>query len=232
MVDLNAGSLAGAGLVAAVLFGFTGSAHCAAMCGPLVGLYSRELKDQPKWLIHRQHLLYNFGRALMYANIGVLLGETGHLVGLVPYLSGLLGILLGSLIVTLGAAFSGPGRVSDTINQAFALVIRRLGLGWEWYSGLARSFGIMGLGTIHAFLPCPLLYVMYMTAVATQSPIHGGLFLFAFGIGTIPTMWAVGAFAWRLSFPQRVGLRRLFGVVVVGWGAFLVVHGVHALMGM
>ncbi len=230
MVDMGSGPLAGAGFVAALLFGFTGSGHCAAMCGPLTGLYSRELKDQPTWFVHRQHLLYNLGRALMYANVGVLLGEVGHLVGLLPYFSGPLAITLGLLTVALGLTFTGPGKLSSAINDAFARVVRRLGLGWTWYRRFARSFGIMGLGTIHAFLPCPLLYVMYMAAMASQNPVRASLLLFVFGIGTIPAMWTVGALAGHLTFPQRVGLQRVFGVAVAGWGGFLVIHGVHELV--
>ncbi len=232
MVELGRHALAGAGLVAAVLFGVTGSAHCAAMCGPLVGLYSRELRGEPKWLIHRQHLLYNLGRILMYANVGVVLGEAGHVIGLLPYFSGLLAIVIGLLTVVLSIAFTGPRRASDVINNGLASVIHGFGIGRSWYGRSARSFGVMGLGTLHAFLPCPLLYPVYMTAVALQNPIHGGLLLLAFGIGTVPTVWTVGAIAGRLSFPERLGLRRVLGVAVAGWGSFLVIRGIQALAGL
>jgi sulfite exporter TauE/SafE len=69
---------------------------------------------------------------------------------------------------------------------------------------------------------------MFTSAVAMQNPVRGGLLLFGFGLGTIPTMWAMGSLAGKLSLFNRLGLQRLYGIAVTAWGGVLLFHGVTA----
>ncbi len=229
MVDESVGSVAQIGFLAAGLFGFLGSTHCAGMCGPLVGLYTKQLQDQPAWRIQRQHLLYNLGRLFMYTNLGILLGGAGLLIGLLPWAGGVLGVLIGLFIAAMGLSLFGAGRAARSINQVMAYLTQSLAVGWSWHGRLARSPRITMLGALHGLLPCPLLYVMFTSAVAMQNPIRGGLLLFGFGLGTIPMMWAMGTLAGKLSLLSRLGLQRVYGIAVTAWGGVLVFHGVQAL---
>jgi uncharacterized protein len=231
MVDASAGNVAGIGLLSASLFGFLGSAHCAGMCGPLVGLYTKQLEGRSVWQIQRQHLLYNLGRLLMYTNLGILLGAAGSLIGLLPWAGGILGILIGFFIAAMGLCLLGVSRAARTFNQAASFLMRKLAAGWNWHGRLARSPGILMLGALHGLLPCPLLYVMFTSAVAMQNPVRGGLFLFGFGVGTIPMMWAMGTLAGKLSLLGRLRLQRVYGIAVTAWGGVLLFHGVMALRG-
>jgi sulfite exporter TauE/SafE len=225
MVDASAASLAQIGFLAAGVFGFIGSLHCAGMCGPLVGLYTKQLRDQPAWRIQRQHLLYNLGRLLMYANLGIVLGEAGFLIGLLPWATGALGILSGLFIAGMGLSLVGAGRATRIIDH----LIQNLSLGWRWHGRLARSSSILVLGALHGLLPCPLLYVMFTSAVAMQDPLRGGVLLFGFGLGTIPMMWAMGALSHRVKVPRRLWFQRWYGIGVMAWGGVLVFHGIQAL---
>ena len=206
-----------------------GSMHCAGMCGPLVGLYANQIKGEPRWLNLRQHFLYNLGRLLMYSNLGVVLGGAGFLVGLLPWSGGILGILIGLFIAAMGLSLLGAGAASRLINQVMAQLTPSLAIGWTWHGHLARSPGITMLGALHGLLPCPLLYVMFTSAVAMQDPLRGGVLLFGFGLGTIPMMWAMGTLASRVTLPIRLGLLRFYGLVVTVWGGVLFFHGVKVL---
>lgn len=206
-----------------------GSMHCAGMCGPLVGLYANQIKGEPRWLNLRQHFLYHLGRLLVYTNLGILLGTLGYLTRLLPWSGAFLGILIGIFIVAVGLSFVGVASASRLLSPLLHRLTERLVIGWSWYKHLARSPAIAFLGGLHGFLPCPLLYVALSSAVATQSPQHGGFLLLGFGLGTTPMMLGVGTLAQRLNAPQKLGLQRLYGTASMVWGAILVYHGLHAL---
>jgi sulfite exporter TauE/SafE len=167
----------------------------------------------------------------MYTNLGVMLGGAGFLLTLLPWSGGLLGILIGLSIAAMGLSLLGAGAPSKVINRILAHLTQSLTIGWSWHGRLAHSPGIMMLGAFHGLLPCPLLYVMFTSAVAMQHPIRGGLLLFGFGLGTIPMMWAMGTLAGKLNWFSRLGLQRVYGIAVTAWGGILFLHGVMALRG-
>jgi sulfite exporter TauE/SafE len=75
------------------------------------------------------------------------------------------------------------------------------------------------LGTLWGWLPCGLVYSVLVAAIATASPIQGGLLMLAFGLGTLPTLLAMGMTAVRLkTFLQNLWFRRLSGFLIVGFG--------------
>lgn len=226
---MDEGHLLYLGFPTAFLFGLMGSIHCAGMCGPLVGLYANQIKGEPRWLNLRQHFLHNLGRLLVYTNLGILLGTLGYLTRLLPWSGAILGALIGIFIVAVGLSFVGLGPATRLLGPALHRLTERLLIGWAWYKHLARSPGIAFLGGLHGLLPCPLLYVALSSAVATQSPQHGGLLLLGFGLGTIPMMWGMGTLVQRLKAPQKLSLQRLYGVVSMAWGGILLYHSLHAL---
>ncbi len=58
-----------------------------------------------------------------------------------------------------------------------------------------------------------------IAALATASPVQGGLLMLMFGLGTLPTLMAMGMAAVRLkAWLQRPWLRRLSGVLVLLFG--------------
>jgi len=64
---------AGFGVATAFLFGLLGSVHCFGMCGPLISLsVGTGTAAGP---LHRQLLLYNLGRVIVYTAWGFCLVE-------------------------------------------------------------------------------------------------------------------------------------------------------------
>ena len=219
----------GFGLAAAFLFGLLGSTHCFGMCGPLVGLYASQLTPGPPPSACRQHLLFNLGRMLAYTNLGIVFGAAGFVLQARPWTAGIVGVIAGLFVLAMGTRFVGAGGVAARLNGLLARPTGVLVGIWRRYVALARSPGIVLLGAIHGLLPCPLLYVMFTSAVALGDPISGGMLLFSFSLGTVPMMWGMGALGQRLGPDRRLRWHRIFGWAVTAWGLVLLVRGLQGL---
>jgi uncharacterized protein len=83
----------------------------------------------------------------------------------------------------------------------------------------------MLLGALWGWIPCGLVYVMLISAVAAGGAVAGGLTMFAFGLGTLPAMFAagIGAGALRrgLAMPR---VRSLIGLAVLMIAVFGMAH--------
>lgn len=216
-------------LAAAFLFGLLGSAHCLGMCGPLVGLYAGQLHHGGGPSAGRQHLLFNLGRMLAYANCGVLFGAAGSVMRLRPWTAGLAGVAGGLFVIAAGTRLYGSRGITARLDRFLTRPAGALMGVWRGYVTLARSPGIVLLGAAHGLLPCPLLYLMFASAVALGDPVRGGLLLLSFSLGTAPMMWGMGAMGERLGPKLRLGWHRIFGWAATAWGLVLVVRGLQEL---
>ena len=60
---------------------------------------------------------------------------------------------------------------------------------------------------------------MLVAAIASGNPWRGGLLMFVFGLGTLPTLLAMGMTAIRLkTWLQNPWMRRFSGLLVLGFG--------------
>lgn len=220
------------GLAVFFLIGLFGGAHCLGMCGPLVTLYSDRMesrasrpgRDVLTWHEVRQHALFNAGRTVSYATIGTAMGALGAFVfGASTVVSasaavrGIVGVTVGVLIVVSGITYlmrgtvveiPGTGRLFRRIHD---VITRRV-------DSLVNGFGIAGLGAVHGFLPCPMLYPAYLYVFARGSPVEGALSLAVLGAGTFPTLMIYGLTVRSLGAARRQALHRVLGVVFVVLG--------------
>jgi sulfite exporter TauE/SafE len=237
-----------ADLVVFLVVGLFAGAHCLGMCGPLVSIYADRVSkhtesrrgDTLTVFAVRQHLLFNVGRAVGYAAVGALFGFLGGTVftsieGVVPVgdvVRGGAGVLVGLVILGSGVSYLFQG-THASIPERVAGVS---GL-FNWVSGhltsridrLAGSPRIVGLGTIHAVLPCPIIYPAYLYAFAIGDPIRGALALGVLGVGTIPTLLAYGTMLGTLSAKRRRSLHRGLGVAFLLLGYIPLSHGLTLL---
>ncbi|MFZ5445504.1 MAG: sulfite exporter TauE/SafE family protein [Myxococcota bacterium] len=193
--------LAWAGAVSALAAGLTGSLHCALMCGPLAcaGLPREGAKTQAA-------IAWHVGRLAAYAVVGLALGLLGRTVSaalLVSVQPVLPWVMAAGLVIT---AFDlarhvrpipGVGNVSKALARAGAK--------------LDPTLRTLLLGAATPFLPCGLLYGLFLSAIATGTPWGGAAVMFAFGLGAVPAIAAVQIGAQRLSISPRAAtwLRRL-----------------------
>jgi len=227
------------GLGVFFLIGLFGGAHCLGMCGPLVTMYSERMesrasrpgRDVLTWHEVRQHAFFNLGRTVSYATIGAAMGALGGFVfGASAVVSasaavrGVVGVAVGAVIVASGVAYFARDTVVE-IPGTGSLFRRVHGVITRRVDRLVNGFGIVGLGAVHGFLPCPMLYPAFLYAFARGSPTEGALSLAVLGAGTFPTLMAYGLTVRSLGAPRRRALHHVLGVVFVALGLITVKMG-------
>lgn len=235
--------LENADLLVLVVVGLFAGAHCLGMCGPLVTTYADRIgaasekrrEDALTGFEVRQHALFNLGRTASYAAIGGLFGLLGaatiassETVGAVGNgVRGAIGILVGLAIIASGSYYlrgktAVPGHGLPVVGSLFRRVSGALS---SRIDRLATSPGIVALGAVHGFMPCPIIYPAYLYAFALGSPTRGALSLAALGVGTVPTLFAYGTILTALEPNTRVRLHRGLGAAFIVLGYIPLSHG-------
>lgn len=207
-------------LISALLVGLLGAGHCVGMCGGIVSAVSLSLPGQrPK--IHYL-LAYNGGRITSYTLAGVLaglIGASSFFLDHVMPVEKLLYALASLMLVVLGLYLAG-------VWQGVLVLERLGGLLWKRIQPLSKPLlplrstpQAFALGMVMGWLPCGLVYSVLVAALATGSALQGGQLMLAFGLGTLPTLLAMGMAAVQLkAFLQRLWVRRVSGLLVLGFG--------------
>ncbi len=207
-------------LISALIVGLLGGGHCVGMCGGIVGAVSLALPGQRSSFGYS--LAYNTGRIVSYVVGGALVGSLGasslFLSHLFP-IEKLLYSLASLMLMALGLYLAG-------VWQGVLVLEKAGGLLWRRVQPLSRKLlplrsvpQAFTLGLVWGWLPCGLVYSVLVAALATGSSLQGGLLMLAFGLGTLPTLMAMGMAAVRLkAFLQHVMVRRVSGFLVLGYG--------------
>lgn len=209
--------------IAAISLGLLGSFHCIGMCGPIaLALPIHRLSPFKKYL---GILLYNTGRIATYTLLGFLfgiLGQSFYLGGFQQILSITIGVLL-LLSVVMGQTnwFKMPslGFVYGFINSVklnLANLFNRNGLHFLFLIGL-----------LNGLLPCGLVYLGIAGAIASGDFFKGAEFMFYFGLGTIPIMYAVAFLGQFISLRHRNIIRQSMPVVVSVMAILLIIRGLN-----
>ena len=205
-------------LWSALIFGVIGSTHCLGMCGPIaLGL---PLSATSKLGRFSGALLYNLGRASTYALMGLVLGLTGEafrITGAQQMLSVIAGLFL---ILSFGlGSFVKPGKgLSGTI---LGFIQRPLGSLLHNPSTAAK----FATGMLNGLLPCGMVYVALAGSLIMMNPLYSSLYMFIFGLGTLPAMMIISLFGSSLSLGFRNNVQRAIPVFAVVIGLALVLRG-------
>ncbi len=194
------------GVVAALLLGALGSAHCFVMCGPLACAASADEPVQLGRAAQRQRrraaLAWHLGRIVGYGVVGALLGTFGRGLSMAMTRSitpALPWVLAGALLVS---ALVPPKVWAQVPVLPGGAQIRRL---WRWLRANVSQVPRAGLlGALTPLLPCGLLYAMFAAAIAAGSTGRGALLGAAFALGAVPALaaaqlgnrWLAGGPAW------------------------------------
>jgi len=213
-------------LMAALLVGLLGGGHCVGMCGGIVAAVTVTLpKQQPKvgYL-----LAYNLGRIASYSAAGVLAGAVGassfFLQQVLP-VEKILYALASSMLIVLGLYLAGIWHGATKLEWLGSLLWRRLQPLSKRFLPVQSLSQAFALGTLWGWLPCGLVYSVLVAALASGSPARGGLLMLAFGLGTLPTLLAMGMAAVRLkTLLQNFWIRRVSGLAVLGFGLVGLFH--------
>lgn len=204
----------------AIAMGCLGSLHCVGMCGPIA--LSVPVPATTNFAKFIAALLYNLGRVVTYAAMGAVIGLVGAsfaLFGFQQWLSILAGtaILIYLIWPRLNLYKKGHHRFQ------FILEKLRTSLSKLFKQRKYRSAFFIGL--LNGLLPCGLVYMAIATAVATGSVAESSWFMAAFGLGTLPLMWAVTFFGNVISIKSRIAIRKAYPYIFFIMACLLIVRG-------
>nr|WP_299383133.1 sulfite exporter TauE/SafE family protein [Allomuricauda sp.] len=208
-------------LVSAVALGFLGSLHCLGMCGPIA--FMLPLNHENKLRKIGQLSIYHLGRLFAYGTIGVLFGFLGKglsIFGMQQKLSIGMGVLM-ILLVVIPTKFFNTSKLSRPIYAVLGRIKSKLGA--ELKKKTPDAF--LTIGFLNGFLPCGLVYMALLGAIALGNPWEGGLYMALFGMGTIPLMTTAAYSHSLFSGSLRTKFRKLVPVFVALIGALFIIRG-------
>jgi sulfite exporter TauE/SafE len=208
------------------------------MCGGLAiaaGQNTRDGAGRSRLADGIQMLVWQLGRVSSYGLMGLIAGGFGGFflsLGPVEVTQRIAMVLANLLLIGLGLHLA---RVSSTI-----LILERMGqVIWQFIAPLAqktllpvRFDGVLPAPPVYAdwlrsfragllwgWLPCGLTTSMVVTAAVSGSASSGGLWMVAFGLGTIPALWATAMASSQLAgFIRHDRFRLTMGWLMIVFG--------------
>ena len=205
--------------------GLASTLHCVGMCGGIMGALTFGLPEEIR--NHRVTLFtyiaaYNLGRITSYTIAGVIAGlisatlvsslsiENGHLI---------LRTLAAIMLIIFGLHLAGLFPKMQILESMGAVIWRRLQPLTKNFFPVRSRWRAFGFGLIWGWLPCGLVYSALLWASSSGDPISAGMYMFAFGLGTLPSVMTSGLMSSTVLKLSRIQNLRY------GMAALLIVFG-------
>ena len=212
-------------LILSFLLGLSSSLHCVGMCGGIISALSYSPAATGDGRLPANLLLiisYNAGRIASYSLAGVCAGLLASVVTLggpgVAYL--LLQCLASLFLLALGfhiAGFLPQLRIIETAGSYFWNLLRPLAGKFLPADNVPKS---ICAGMLWGWIPCGLVYSVLVWTLSSADPVKGGLYMLAFGLGTMPSMVLTGLFSKAIfNMAKKNHIRRVAGIIIVLMGA-------------
>jgi sulfite exporter TauE/SafE len=230
-------------LIPIFLIGMLGSIHCVGMCGGIVSALSAAAPSARVILLQpaagngaalptgqsyfkslSRVLAYNSGRLASYTLAGALAGGLAQSVRVFASLSSLqIGAywLTNLILIALGLhlmdAWCGLNRL-----EAFGQIVwRQIQPAIKFFLPMDNPAKALMLGALWGWLPCGMVYSVLLTAMLSGDAQSGAKVMLAFGLGTLPMLFMLGALGmrlqrWSLAPRLRIGgglIVLLFGII-------------------
>ena len=192
-----------------------GFSSCAALVGGLILSMSKQwsevYNEGEKSAI--PHISFNAGRLLSYAILGVVLGAVGSFLVVSPVVYAVITVGVAVLMILLALQMLGV-RGLEKFQVTMPRALTRYVADESNFSGRFMPFA---LGALTFFLPCGFTITAQGMALASGSPIQGGLIMLAFALGTLPVLLFIGLSSNALLSKPDVSGRflKIAGVVVL-----------------
>ncbi|MCB9273178.1 MAG: sulfite exporter TauE/SafE family protein [Lewinellaceae bacterium] len=207
----------------AFMMGLIGSLHCVGMCGPIA--LALPYQGNRRYQAAGNVLLYNLGRVVTYGLLGLIIGLFGRgffLAGFQAYVSAGLGV-----VMLLAAIFSinvesqilrlpWMNRLNEWVKIQLGRLLRQRGPG-----------KLFLIGMLNGLLPCGLVYMAIVGALTASNMVHGGLYMAAFGLGTIPLMLSTAMAGQFINLQWRARLRKLLPAFLVAFALLFILRGLN-----
>jgi sulfite exporter TauE/SafE len=207
---------------AAITIGLVSSFHCLGMCGPIAFALPLNRTSLGSQLIGA--LVYNVGRLITYAILGLafgLIGKSLILAGAQRSLSIFAGVFM-ILSVVLPKIFASANIDAFTfkyigrLKSAFGKLFRK--------SSIESLFFI---GVLNGLLPCAMVYIALAGAIAEGDMLGGMTFMMFFGIGTIPMMYTATVLGSFVTIKLRNRLQKIIPYMVFIIGVLFILRGMN-----
>lgn len=191
------------------------------MCGPIAFVLPVDRTNKAKMLF--QTLLYHLGRLLTYSLIGIIFGVIGkgmYLAGFQQRLSILAGILM-IVAILIPVKLFNKYNFSKPLYRFIGYVKSKLG----FYLKRKTNSTFFSIGFFNGFLPCGLVYMALIGAIAASGALEGSLYMFLFGLGTVPMMTVAVILGNFLKVSVRNKIQKVIPVFVVIIGLLFILRG-------
>ncbi|WP_149207901.1 sulfite exporter TauE/SafE family protein [Flavobacterium johnsoniae] len=208
-------------LFSAFILGLISSLHCVGMCGPIAMMLPVDHQNEAKKVT--QIITYHLGRLTAYAAIGLIFGLLGRgffLAGMQQRMSIFIGIAM-ILIALIPEKIFARYNFSKPVYKIISNIKSSLGSHFK-----KKSYkSLFTIGLLNGFLPCGMVYVALFGAIAMQSAGFGVLYMFLYGLGTIPLMTVVVYVKSLLKLPFRNKIQKAIPYVAVIIGILFILRG-------
>lgn len=209
-------------LLSGFIFGLLGSFHCIGMCGPIAFMLPVDRTNKTKQFF--QIFSYHFGRIFTYSLIGLLFGLLGKGISIFGYQQQL-SIFAGVFIILITLLPNLFKKINAANKISLVILKVKSALGKELKRKGNDTFFVVGF--LNGFLPCGLVYMAVLGALATSSTLNGVLYMALFGLGTVPLMTA---FVYLGNFTNnnwKSKIRKIIPVAVVFIGVLFILRGLE-----
>jgi len=243
--------MTGLSLLPIFMIGLLGSVHCVGMCGGIVGAFSVASVPKRKFPVPvvaiaaggttrtmalenaLRVVSYNIGRIGSYALAGAIVGGVARgartLSGVSVFQIGgfwLANLMLVALGLYLMDVWRGLTRL-EAVGQALWQRVQPL---TKYLLPLDSPLKMLALGGLWGWLPCGMVYSVLLTAMLTGSARSGATVMLAFGLGTLPTLLAMGMLGAQLrTWLQRRPVRLISGLIVLSFGLLGLMRAANGL---
>ena len=206
------------------LIGIATSVHCISMCGPMVVTYAVKTDGQSRWTSRvTANVVYQAAKLASYVLVGLVLGAVGtafNLNGVRPWVMLAAGVFM--VILGLGMTGKAPWAVRITPRPPRALIntvsrMRRRATA-EAASGDSSLATPASFGLLTGLMPCAPLMAAELTAASSGSVLGGGFIMLAFGLGTVPLLFAFGTASSLVPGRWKKRLTFALAFVVIAMG--------------
>ena len=178
-------------IVAALLAGLAGSAHCIAMCGAFVAAGAPAVVPLvPARRLALERAVTQGGRLAMYAALGALLGSVGGAAFALDWPSWqrtLYAVANGAMLL-VAAGMLGTARSGRGLEAAGLAVFRRIAPAAAPLLRAPTLGARFAMGMMWGLTPCALIYAVLPLALFAGGSLQGAGVMAALWLGTLPAL--------------------------------------------
>lgn len=208
-----------AAFITIFLMGFTGSLHCAGMCGPIVWMVPFQQYSGVKK--YTTIVLYHLGRSTAYALMASVLFSFKSLFQ--PQVQQYISIALGCLLLLAGLlsffsikGWGGKTPWGDWVKRNLSRVMQQMSI---------PSFILTGF--LNGLLPCGLVYMALAASMSFTDLPSVILGMYLFGMGTMPLLIAISVLQTRVPMSFLHKVKNAVPILLFLFGSILIVRGMN-----